>query len=215
MAEKLPLFPLSLVAFPKENLNLHIFEPRYKQLIRECYEEEKPFGIPIFKEGKPLQYGTEMKLLEISKVYADDKMDIKTLGLRVFKLLDFHPIMGDKLYPGGEIEFLEESVSDSTILEFQEVMQLVEQLYVAMNLELKLPEWSKEWSIFQIAHKLALSFDQEVELLLITSESERLRYVKDHLQKVIPVIQEMNGLREKVQMNGHFKNVLPPNFDTL
>lgn len=215
MAEKLPLFPLSLVAFPKENLNLHIFEPRYKQLIRECYEEDKPFGIPVFKEGKPLMFGTEMKLLEISKVYADDKMDIKTRGIKVFKLLDFYPRMGDKLYPGGEIEFLPEKTADSTILEFQEVMILVGQLYEVMNLEIDIPQWTNVWSIFEIAHKLALSFDQEVELLLIPSESDRLSYVKEHLEKVIPVIQEMNGLREKVQMNGHFKNVLPPNLDTL
>ena len=62
MIDFLPLFPLKLVAFPGEQLNLHIFEPRYKQLFRECEENQITFGIPAFIDNKIMDIGTELKL---------------------------------------------------------------------------------------------------------------------------------------------------------
>ena len=73
----LPQFPLSIVAFPGEKVNLHIFEPRYRQLVSECFDNNTCFGIAPFYNGELIFYGTEMKVLEISKVYEDGKMDIK------------------------------------------------------------------------------------------------------------------------------------------
>jgi Lon protease-like protein len=52
MQKFLPLFPLNLVAFPLEDLNLHIFEQRYRDLINECLDEGKTFGVPVFWTGK-------------------------------------------------------------------------------------------------------------------------------------------------------------------
>ncbi len=64
---KLPLFPLNLVLLPYENLPLHIFEPRYKQMVKNAIEEDKPFGI-ILKQGKEVFYkGCEVKVTKYSK----------------------------------------------------------------------------------------------------------------------------------------------------
>jgi len=209
----LPLFPLGLVVFPKEKLNLHIFEPRYKQLIIECYKEEKTFGIPPVKDGKRYELGTEVQLLEISKTYPDGKMDIKTKGLRVFKILDFYSQVKGKFYPGGEVEYIEETPSTVNILEYQEVKGLVQELYHLMNLSQQLPEWDDTFSLNEIAHKLGLNFDQEIEFLKIRTEADRVEYIKVHLEKLIPVITQLEEMKKKVKMNGHFKNVIPPNLD--
>ncbi|MCU0326286.1 MAG: LON peptidase substrate-binding domain-containing protein [Spirosomaceae bacterium] len=83
---KLPFFPLNLVAYPHEDLNLHIFEPRYRQLINECLETGQTFGIPPFINNRLLGYGTEMKVVELSKRYENGRMDIKTRGLRIFRI---------------------------------------------------------------------------------------------------------------------------------
>ena len=80
MTNLIPIFPLPLVAYPDEKLNLHIFEPRYKQLIKECEAQQKPFGIIPIINQKPSEFGTLMALTEITKVYDDGKMDIKTKG---------------------------------------------------------------------------------------------------------------------------------------
>ena len=88
--QKIPLFPLGLVAFPGEKLNLHIFEPRYKQLIVDAKEEGFEFGIVPVVNRKPINVGTCVRLLSIEHIYPDGKMDIKTMGTKVFKLRDFY-----------------------------------------------------------------------------------------------------------------------------
>ncbi len=210
--ELLPLFPLSLIAFPKEKLNLHIFEPRYRELITECFEKEKTFGIPPFQTNQPLEIGTEMELVEISKVYDDGKMDIKTKGIRTFKIHEFYSKVSGKLYPGGEVEFIPQESEKSNILQFQQVMTMVEELYGIMDLDQPVPEWDVEFSIYEIAHKLGLSFDQEMALLKTTSEAARMSFIQKHLEQFLPKVKEMMALKARVQMNGHFKNAIPPDF---
>ena len=75
MEYTLPLFPLNIVAFPGETLNLHIFEPRYKELITDCIKSDYVFGIPSFVKNK-IEVGTTAKILKIEKTYEDGRMDI-------------------------------------------------------------------------------------------------------------------------------------------
>jgi Lon protease-like protein len=58
----IPIFPLALVVFPGEALNLHIFEPRYKELVNECHAGGKPFGIPAVIENKVSELGTLVEI---------------------------------------------------------------------------------------------------------------------------------------------------------
>ncbi len=64
----LPLFPLSLVVYPNEKLKLHVFEPRYLQLVNECKEQQNTFGIPTYSDGKVKEFGTEMRLVGIEYI---------------------------------------------------------------------------------------------------------------------------------------------------
>jgi len=207
---ELPLFPLKLVAFPNENLNLHIFEPRYKQLVNDCYTSGKEFGIPPVHKDKPYYIGTSMRIKEISRVYDDGKLDIKTEGIQTFKLLDFKQV-GDKvMYPTGTIELIDEEDETEIVLAGR-VINLISELYDLMKMDNPLPELSPHFRIGSIAHKIGLNFDQELELLEINNEVKRLEYVETHLLKLIPIVGQMEQMRKKVQMNGHFKNVIPPN----
>ena len=67
MTNFIPIFPLNIVVYPGENLNLHIFEPQYKQLINECKETNQPFGIPVVIENKVQEFGTLLEIVEVSK----------------------------------------------------------------------------------------------------------------------------------------------------
>ena len=88
MTNFIPIFPLGIVVYPGEDLNLHIFEPRYKQLISECNEQKKPFGIPTVIENKMQDFGSLVTITEISKVHDNGEMDIKTKGEKVFRILE-------------------------------------------------------------------------------------------------------------------------------
>src|SRR4051812_28447348 len=105
MTNFIPIFPLGIVVYPGEQLNLHIFEPKYKQLIRECFDAKKPFGIPAVINNELTEMGTLVQVSEISHLYDDGKMDIKTAGLSVFKILEIVKELPEKLYSGAIVTY--------------------------------------------------------------------------------------------------------------
>jgi len=204
-----PLFPLQLVVYPFEELNLHIFEPRYKQLVHDCMEEDTPFGIPYYREGLPLRYGSLVKVKEVSKTYSDGKLDIKTIGIRPFELKRYRTTYPKKLYPGGyvtELYWEQEGEADNRI----RIRNLLKELYRFMNITTAPKALEGDFVTFEIAHKVAFNKDQEYDFLKIISETERQEYMIEHLVKMIPVIREAEEMRRKIQLNGHFKNIRPP-----
>ena len=201
MPQTIPLFPLSIVSFPGEKVNLHIFEPRYKQLINECHEKNLTFGIPAFIDKKIMNYGTEMKVVEISKTYDSGEMDIKTLGLQPFKILEIYKAKGDKLYTSAEVDFMETEADADESLKLQIKEKLVE-LFGHLGIQKEL----KSYNSFDIAHYIGMTIQEEYELLTKAAENERQVIVLNHLERIIPVIVRAQKLRQQVKMNGHFKN---------
>lgn len=213
----LPLFPLSLVVYPGEDLNLHIFEPRYRELINECLNEEKTFGIPSYIDNKMPGYGTEVHITALHKRYDDGRMDVKTKGLRVFRLVDFQNPAPGKLYAGGNVQRLDpnpadeaRSLGDGTYL--TTLLDRLARLYDLLQIETDYRTDPPGRFTYRIAHKVGLSIEQEYELLTLDTEGERQRYLIRHLDKVIPIVGNMERTKERIRMNGHFKNLDPLNF---
>lgn len=208
MADILPAFPLSLVAYPGEELNLHIFEPKYKQLIHECDKNGITFSVVPYFEGKDLEYATEMELVEISKIYPDGKMDIRTKGVGLCKIIDFLDRHPNKLYPGIEMEKMTWDDTADLVLTL-EILERVAILYDAMNIDNVKIESPGDFRTYQIAHKVGFNVDQELTFLSLSKEVERQNYMLSHLESVIPVVEEMEIMKKRAAMNGHFKNVIP------
>ncbi|MFB9862145.1 LON peptidase substrate-binding domain-containing protein [Rufibacter immobilis] len=211
MTRFIPLFPLNIVAFPGEKLNLHIFEPRYKQLVLECLEQQTTFGIPVYLEKGLGKYGTEIKILSLEKKHPNGEMDIKTQGLRVFKLLEFQRQAPGRLYPGGEVEYLE-TVQDEETGQRENILELLRKLYGALGIQSLMLKLPKNFLSYDIAHHLGFSIEQEYQLLQCLKESDRMEYILEHLRAILPVVQETERLKERVKLNGHFKHLSPPNF---
>ena len=209
MSDFLPLFPLKMVVFPGEQVKLHIFEPRYKQLINECDQNGTTFGLPAYLEDKVLDYGTEIRLLSIEKKYENGEMDIKTQGIGIFKINEFYRVAPNKLYAGADIERIMDVDNGEKAL-YPKIIKKVKTLFRILRIKKTLPEDLEKFYTFQIAHHVGFSLQQEYEFLCIAAENERQNYMLKHLTKLIPIVREMEKLRIKVQMNGHFKNVLPP-----
>lgn len=205
------MFPLRLVAFPGEMLNLHIFEPRYKQLINECEAKGTTFGIPAYIEDKVQEIGTEIELISIDKVYPKGEMDIRTRGVGLFKILDFIPNMENRLYSGAEILRLPYDLEGDADINGK-ILETLMELYRVMHINKALPELDKEFNTYKLAHLVGFSLEHEYEFLCLTEEQERQNYMLSHLEQLLPTAREMEELREKVKLNGHFKNVLPPEF---
>ena len=209
MTTFLPMFPLQLVAFPGEKLNLHIFEPRYKQLISECEEKGINFGLPAFIDDKMQLFGTELELVEIEKKYKTGEVDVRTLGKGIFKIKEFFKNVKGCLYSGAEVERLDFDLKGDFI-KYETILYKIAELYDVLNINKPLPELDGEFSTYKVAHLIGLNIDQEYELLTILEERRRQNFIITHLDKLIPTARNMEELRRKVQMNGHFKIILPP-----
>ena len=207
MTNFIPVFPLGIVVYPGELVNLHIFEPRYKQLINECFTEGKPFGIPTVIDNRLSEMGTLVRITELVKVYENGEMDIKTQGLRVFRVLELIRNVPDKLFSGAIVNYPENSEESGKRDLMQRVVNAIRELHRLLNIEKDFHKPDEELASYDIAHHVGLSLEQEYELLGLLREEQRQEYIKRHLGKVLPVIAEMETLKEKVKLNGHFKNL--------
>jgi len=211
MTNFIPVFPLGVVVFPNETLNLHIFEPRYKQLINDCFGEAKPFGIPIVLEKGISEMGTLLEIVEIVEVYPDGKMDIKTRGTAVFQILEIVKSIPEKLYSGAIVNYPTNFIGVNEIV-MANVFPLVLELHRLLKVEKDFKKPVLSLLSYDIAHHVGLSLQEEYELHGLLFESQRLEYIRRHLQKIIPVIQNAEALKERIQLNGHFKELSGFNF---
>ena len=206
---KLPFFPLQSIFFPGETVPLHIFEPRYKQLIADCREDAMTFGIPVFINNV-MEYGTEVQLVEVVNTYESGEMDIVGVARQVFKIITFDDQIDDKLYAGGLVELLEydytaeEVYKSRVILKIQELYGMMDVPFTTIN--------SKGYNSFTLAHKIGLSFEQEYELLKMPKEMERLLFINKHLTTTISTLSEVERTKKTIELNGHFKNFDPLDF---
>jgi len=207
MTNFIPIFPLSIVVYPGEKLPLHIFEPRYKQLIRECAEQQKPFGIPTVIKNNVQEMGTLVTLKDIVKEYENGEMDIRTEGLQVFRILEIIRIVPDKLYSGSIVNYPESDHDAGNGKLMQTVLAGIKELHRLLNISKDFKKPDEELLSFDVAHHAGLSLEEEYELLGLTRELQRQEYLKRHLQKVLPMLMEMELLKEKVKLNGHFRNL--------
>lgn len=207
----LALFPLNLVVFPGEKLNLHIFEPRYRQLVHDCLQEGVTFGIPPYRHEAVSALGTEVQLIGVEKTYDSGEMDIRTRAVGVVRIEEFYRQLPGKLYAGGLVEDLHDDTTQNTLLQAR-ITAYMEQLYDVLGLRKLLKELPADYRIYDIAHHLGLSTEQEYQLLEAETEAQRQELVLEHLERILPVLLETERLKERVRLNGHFKNLTPPNF---
>lgn len=207
MTTFIPVFPLNIIVFPGEALNLHVFEPRYIEMVKERIVDKKPFGIPSIVNKISNELGTMVEIVEVVKEYENGEMDIRTRGVKVFRILQPITDIPDKQYSGAIVNFPENITrpDDSNISKL--ILQEVKRLYVLLNVEAKFPAHKEEAISYEIGHFVGFTKDQEYELLSLFTEVQRLEYIRRHLNNILPVVKELEAMKARVQMNGHFRDL--------
>ena len=209
MQKFMPLFPLGIVVFPGEKLNLHIFEHRYIQLIEETQSSKKNFGIPLYIKNNLAEYATEIELLSIEKKYEDGKLDIKTRGIGVVRILHFMDTVSGKPYYGGIVQKVEQQNE-----EIHKINPLLAKLLIklkeTLGIEKPIFKDLDNMNSFDIAHYVGFSLEDKYHLLTITDEKIRQNMIYQHLEKSLPTLKENVELINRIKMNGHFRNEIPP-----
>lgn len=201
----LAIFPLQLALFPGEAIPLHIFEPRYRQLIAECRDEGIHFGIPTYSQGNLAAYATEVELANIVKTYDTGEMDIVVRGVRVFHIVEVQQDVPDKLYSGAKIEYPEndaafdETTREKVLAELEKLFRLIDE---------KKPEIdeSTHGLAYAVAPHASLSLWQRVELLSMRAERARQEFLLAHLEKSVKAIREQKGSKTFARGNGNGKS---------
>lgn len=206
MTNFIPLFPLAIVVYPGEKLNLHIFEPRYLQMVNDCLEQKKPFGLQVVIDNVPSEWGTLLHVTEVSKKYESGAMDIKTVGDTIFKILEPIHELPDKMYKGAIVTYPVNLQRGKESLK-EKVIEKTQELHELLKVEKRLPVDISQINSYTLAHHIGLKADEEFAILTYLDELHRLEYLNRHLTKVIAVLKEMELLKEKIKLNGHFKHI--------
>jgi Lon protease-like protein len=207
MTNFIPIFPLDLVVFPGEPLNLHIFEPRYKQLIRECIDEQKMFGIPCVLDKKMQEFGTLMEITEVVKEYETGEIDVRTRGVRVFRILEVIKAIPGKLFSGAIVNYPANNMAHGDTDISRLILEEVHRMYKLLNVEEKFPAFGDGVISYQIGHLVGFSQEQEYQMLNYFEEVQRLEFIRRHLNSILPLVKELEQMKARVQRNGHFRNL--------
>src|SRR5437762_6423846 len=118
--ELIPLFPLNVVLLPGADLPLHIFEPRYREMVKNCLDEKLEFGMLLSLPKGVARVGCTAEILDVVKRYEDGRMDILTAGRAPFRVVEV--VTEDPLLE-GHVDYLERSEEHTS--ELQSPMYLV------------------------------------------------------------------------------------------
>lgn len=213
MAIELPLFPLNVVLFPGAELPLHIFEPRYRLMIDECYAQDLPFGVVLVRpESEPLHeepypVGTMAEIEALDRM-DDGRMNLIARGGQRFRILSQHR---QKPYLSGIVEIYSDIAEAEQTLSrvmhqastlFQSYLETLLAVIGRSDLEFSLPDNAEELSHF-IAHLIDVHDEQKQHMLELTSTRQRLE------EEVLILRREVPFMREVLAMSQRFNDDVP------
>jgi Lon protease-like protein len=179
----LPIFPLELVLFPGVPLPLHIFEPRYKEMIAECLDLKKPFGVVRASAEGVADIGCTAEILQVTKTYDDGRMDILTRGVDRFEVLEVNE---DRSFLQAEITLIQDEPGHPAQQVVEQAVRLHAEIAKLAGTEVGGPEESASNLSFLLAGSLPLDLDFKQQLLVTSSETKRLEAVVGYLEAVLP-----------------------------
>jgi len=200
--QRIPLFPLDVVLLPGRLLPLHIFEPRYKLMIRECREAGAEFGVVLVRQEHMASVGCTAEIVQVLQTYDDGSMDIATLGRSACRIHDLHD---EKPYLEGTIEILADDVRPGPAETAAELRALFDRCYRLLHSAS--PPAPEEDPGVPLSYRIsgALPLDLEVlqELLELRVETERLALLAIRLKELLARWERLSRMRSKAAGNGH------------
>ena len=197
----LPLFPLDLVLFPGTPLPLHIFEPRYKEMISECLDLKKSFGVVRAKEEGVAEIGCTAEIIAIAKKYSDGRMDIVAQGRERFEVMQVNQ---ERPFLQAEVLYLQDEPVKASPEEIAQALTL--QGEIVRLAGSAPPERSGEDTAqlsFNLVGPLPLDLDFKQTLLGMKSESERMQAVISYFEAILPNLRRTVQVRQRAGGNGH------------
>jgi len=196
----LPLFPLDVVLLPGTPLPLHIFEPRYKEMIGECLTNEAPFGVIRALEGGIAEVGCTAGIVTVTKKYSDGRLDLIAEGRKRFEVLELNE---ERPFLQAEVLLIPDEPADVQPADRDRAIQLHLEILTMAGAVQDLSAADQTQLSFYLAGSLPLDLDFKQKLLAIRSEGQRIREVAGYLEGILPRLQHAARAKERAGGNGH------------
>lgn len=196
----LPLFPLELVLLPGTPLPLHIFEPRYKEMMGECLANSAPFGIVRALEQGIAEIGCTAEIVTVTKEYPDGRMDLICEGRKRFEVLE---VNRERSFLQAEVLLVPDEPAIAAQEERAKAIQLHLEILSLAGAVQDLSAADQTQLSFHLAGSLPLDLDFKQQLLSMRSEGQRLQAVAAYLEAILPRLRRASRTREKAGGNGH------------
>jgi Lon protease-like protein len=193
------LFPLNLVLLPGEQAPLHIFEPRYRELIGECMNEGREFGILLEDDEGMRQVGTRCGVIEVIDRFPDGRLNVVVEARERFQLVE---VTRGRSFQTAEIEALPDEGDTPTDAEVEEVLAAYERVVEAAEADLEDLDLDAQSIAFQIAARIDFGTEIKQGLLELRSERERVVRLSPMLNRAADAVQREREIRERASGNG-------------
>jgi Lon protease-like protein len=196
----LPLFPLDVVLLPGTPLPLHIFEPRYKEMIGECRAKDAPFGVVRALEDSMAEVGCTAEIVSVTKEYSDGRLDLVAEGRKRFEVLE---LKRERAFLQAEVLLVPDEPGAAAEEDKARAIQVHLEILTLAGAVQDLSAADRSTLSFYLAGSLPLDLDFKQSLLAMRSESERIQAVAGYLESILPNLRRAAKAREKAGGNGH------------
>jgi Lon protease-like protein len=179
MNSDLGLFPLGIVVLPGEKVPLHVFEPRYRELVGECLEEEVPFGILLTDDDGVRSLGTKVRIVEVVERFEDGRLVIVVEGTERFRVLQ---LTEGRSFQTGQVEDIQDVRAPAEESARKQAVDLFEELRDAVGAEVDLPDVADPELSWAIGRRIEIDARTKQVLLESLSERDRIDFLTGHLQ---------------------------------
>lgn len=194
------LFPLPLVLFPTERIPLHIFEPRYRELIDECVSTGAEFGLALATgDGAVHEIGTRAKVVDVLEVLDDGRMNIVVEGRERFRLLE---LTSRRSFTTGLVEAVVDDDDPASQADVDRAGSLFGELAAVAESDVDVPDPASPSFDWELAARVDLGVDAEQELLALQSPRARMARLAELLAVALESMQVEHALRERASRNG-------------
>ena len=212
MGDPLRLFPLGIVLLPGMRLPLHIFEERYRVMIRECLAEGSEFGVVLYEGGNLARVGCRAWIIQVLREYEDGRMDILTHGRERFRILE---TMEDRPYLRAEVEPFRDEPEEPSARADELAARGIKSLKKLGEMVDRTPDEAKLTSLpldelsFYIAAADGFERPEKQKLLEMRSTTERLEKGVEALTHIIERLRMSLEIRRIIGGNGHIPGFFP------
>ena len=199
--DRLPLFPLGLVLLPGEPVPLHIFEPRYREMVRVCIDGERPFGIVYASESRLAGVGTTARIERVVQRYDDGRLDIVAVGQDRFEIVEIHR---DLSYLSADVRDVLDTAGDADGAARQSAIARHLKLLEMAGEDPDPQRYQTDAPVsFVIGRNAGFDLDDKQRLLEMTTEADRVRALSDHLGGLLRRLKKARELRDRARGDGH------------